>query len=717
MCNKTIEQKHSGSGDNVKEKNIDDKSVSAKGDIIGAVVTGNGNIVTFVKNNHIALEDYDMSKSDIFYQLFAFDDKNINDMYIEPIFEIKYYLIHDCKYKEQKVNKLFLDTIQELIENKSMIYIVGKYGVGKSILLKKIYNFLGTTYDIYFLDIKQLMDKQGDREFVVCTSDKTKIFIIDGLDELNIDNKRFRTLVRDILRLANYAEIKFIFGTRLYIDGNEDLAYGLIGDNEDLIRDIEIPFIEIDYFTKQMIEAWLEHYYPNDDKMELTLKDMENVDKRLFSLSQIPIFLYQVALHFYNENIEVLEKEKIYDIYKTFITKTVKGKFATGIHSTIEYEKKYKAFLMKVAAIIFERNYEKNNFSKYTANLNTQSLEKKFTIEHKKVKEIISNMDSGIIGGDIEKVNNAINCYFFEKINDYDWMFSNTNILLYLVSEYYFGILEQWIQDIDIPEDFKFYIDKTIFEYLIQLLKSNENQNKYSRLIEKIELTINFDNELTDFEYHMGIIYIFYDGGNPKISLILDKLFTYSKRKYDDRNYLYLLYSSFQSINLENIEFRDFNFSNFNFSHSQLKNVIFKGCTFSKETIFNFVGFDDVCFDYCTIKDTKIVNNVYSNMSFLNCTLNGVHMKNIKEGLIKIEGENSKIVRLELHNFSKPANIQFINIKHGQALIVKENDKVRYQFTNTAFDKVNLTHSAIYLQKENCELGIQKDGSSKIIHE
>jgi len=161
-----------------------------------------------------------------------------------------------------------------------MIYIVGKYGVGKSILLKKIYNFLESTYDIYFLDIKQLMDKQKNRDFVVSKSDKTKIFIIDGLDELNVDNQNFRILIRNILRLVNYAKIKFIFGTRLYIHGNEEIAYGLIGDNEDLIRDIEIPFIEIDYFTKSMIKTWLEYYCPNDDRMELTLQDMENVDKR-----------------------------------------------------------------------------------------------------------------------------------------------------------------------------------------------------------------------------------------------------------------------------------------------------------------------------------------------------------------------------------------------------------------------------------------------------
>ena len=65
MEDKKFRQEHSGDGDNVIEKRVYDKRVSAKGNITGVVVTGNGNNVTFVKNNHIALEDYDMPKSDI----------------------------------------------------------------------------------------------------------------------------------------------------------------------------------------------------------------------------------------------------------------------------------------------------------------------------------------------------------------------------------------------------------------------------------------------------------------------------------------------------------------------------------------------------------------------------------------------------------------------------------------------------------------------------
>lgn len=146
-----------------------------------------------------------------------------------------------------------------------------------------------------------------------------------------------------------------------------------------------------------------------------------------------------------------------------------------------------------------------------------------------------------------------------------------------------------------------------------------------------------------------------------------------------------------------------------------LKDVTFKDCTFSKETTFTDVGFDDICFDNCTLKNTTLKNIINSNISFLNCTLNGVHIEGAKESLIKVEGENSQIVRLELHKFLKSVDIEFMNVEKGQSLIIRDNSKASFKFTNTVFDKVNLVRSAIHLKQENCELGIKKEGGSKII--
>lgn len=42
---------------------IRDSSTDINGSNHGQVITGDGNTVTFVKNDHIVLEDYDMSKS------------------------------------------------------------------------------------------------------------------------------------------------------------------------------------------------------------------------------------------------------------------------------------------------------------------------------------------------------------------------------------------------------------------------------------------------------------------------------------------------------------------------------------------------------------------------------------------------------------------------------------------------------------------------------
>jgi len=709
-----LRQEHSGDGDNAAEKNEENKSSQVGRDNNGYVITGDGNTI-YVKDDHVILEDYNQADKQNFNQIFPFDDKSIGNIYIEPLFQLTFYTAACDQRTEKKLDKTFLETTLNLLETQNYIYLVGHYGVGKSLLLKNIYNAIPSSYDKYFIEIKEIVDPVFAKRIAIEKSEKLKIFIIDGLDEINIDNTKFNKVIEDLIKISNAADIKFIFSTRLYINTKEDIFLSLVGEYAYLINDPEIPFIEICYFERKMIEIWLEKYYPNDDRFELILKDIEKVDKRLYAMSQIPIFLYQLSYYFYKENLEKIKIKEIYKIYKIFIDATIRGKFL-GKHVALNDKDKYKIFLMKIAVSILNKNYKKNNFKKYTENINNQFKDNQFTISQEDVENIVNQMDIGIKGTDVEKVNNAINCYFFEKV-DYDfWVFSNINILLYLVSEYYFHIVRRWLQSVDIKKGFKLYIDKTIFEYLIQLLCSSEYESLYSRLVKMIDSSIDFNNELTDFEYFMGVLYISYDGDKPKLPFILDKIYAYSKSKYDDENYLFLLYSSFQSVYIDDIEFINIDFSNFNFSYSKLKDVTFKDCTFSKETTFTDVSFDDICFDNCILRNTTLKNIVNSNISFLNCTLNGVHIEGVEKSSIKVEGENSQIVRLELHKLSKSVDIKFMNIENGQSLIIKDS-KASFKFTNAVFDKVNIVHSTIHLKEENCKLGIEKEGNSKIINE
>ncbi len=90
-------------------------------------------------------------------------------------------------------------------------------------------------------------------------------------------------------------------------------------------------------------------------------------------------------------------------------------------------------------------------------------------------------------------------------------------------------------------------------------------------------------------------------------------------------------------------------------------------------------------------------------------------MENIEKSLLNIQGEKSKVLALKLHKFSQNVHLKFMKIKSGQKLILKNNFKTSYKFIDTVFDQVKLTHSTIYLEKENCKLGLNKDFTSKII--
>ena len=712
MSIKKNKQIHDSLSNNIPRDEIN-KSTNVGGNNIGIIITGDGNTI-YVRNEHILLEDYDQSTRKDFNHIFPFDNKNIKDIYIEPSFKLRFYFTATFDYyKENNINKKFLEMMIEQIETKNYIYLIGKYGTGKSLLLKSIYNTIPSSYNKYFIEIKEIIDISHNKKIAIKNSEKTKIFIIDGLDEINIDNNKFSNVIEELIKISNHSNIKFIFSTRLYISSKDDIFLSLVGEYAELMNNDEIPFIEISYFNREQIKIWLEKYYPNDDRIELLLKDIEGVDKRLYSMCQIPIFLYQLSYYFYKEMIENIKREDIYKIYKTFIDTTIKGKFL-GKHKALKNPNNYKKFLMKIARIVFKKNYKVNNFKKYTENINKQLENNIFKISQIEVEKIVYEMDVGINGEEIEKVNNAINCYFFEKV-DYDfWIFSNINILLYLISEYYFDTIRQWLQSIDVKKNFELYLDKTIFEYLVQLMKDNKYHSLYNKLIKKIESLIDNQIRLTDFEYFLGILYISYDGKKQKFPIILNKLYAYSQNKYDV-SYLHLLYSSFQFSKINNIEFNNINFSNFNYSHSNLYKVTFKKCIFSQDTIFDFIIFDDVSFDNCIFKKIKFKNIMNSNISFLNCILRDVYLENIENSNILVNDCNNQEVKLEFHNISKSVNIKLFNIK-GQSIIIKKSNKTSFKFINITFNSINLVHSTIYLDQQNSKFRIKKEGNSKIIN-
>jgi len=161
MCNETIKQKHSGSGDNVKEKNIDDKSVSAKGDIAGTVITGDGNHV-FIQENQVSLSTTEKENNKIqFYErifkLFELHDikKEMIPLLLQEQFNISFHdILSNQVHFQRKVTKEMVD------------FLALNFGVDKQWLYGNSVKLYKDEYSGFYKNVKNFgdyIDKKKDQ--------------------------------------------------------------------------------------------------------------------------------------------------------------------------------------------------------------------------------------------------------------------------------------------------------------------------------------------------------------------------------------------------------------------------------------------------------------------------------------------------------------------------------------------------------------------------
>lgn len=711
---------------------------------------------------------YNQTITDGHFELFSTGIK-IDEIFIQPNYKIISYQKNDILQELSKSGDIIEDSLR-ILNKLKFLFILGSFGTGKSILSKMIQRKLITDGQ------KTLFFRCSDVSLIKNYSDFYNLIIdlkannqplfcfFDGYDELNLlgnDNLEIiGNFLKNLIRLSKEPEIYVSLNSR-NIHKKEDEVYLSISLQFNELRDICIEYIVLDEYTNDQIRDYLDAFSNAMAKRKkehrLYLKDIKRLHKNLKKACYNPLFLYSLESAFYEKGIE--EFSELYDIYESFVQKTILGKFSDDKNpdnqAILEIREKYKIFLRKLASEILIRNrrieFDREQIYEFYLDKN----EKSYYIENAKISNEIQQIAAEILSKDLlnnisqqRLRENVLTCYFLDSNGSF-WRIKDNNLLFFLVAEGYYErlslVLNKYIyysfgdrseEDIsehefynELYESFKFEkripLHPLTIEFLFQKIdRLTEDKKEFlwsfiKSLIDNEQiLNISAENikklDIAKVNIDIILLLIFKrinTAGYDEINLIyfFKRYYWFiSAAKIVDRNYLYLAQRFFKASNIKGVELRRINFDGYNFDYSKLKNIHFIQDKFH-EVRMNFCELDRTIFTLCDLKSVEF-SGFKGNVQFKNCIIEKLYVKNAissQEKISSLTFKNCQIKHLEIHseekNVSHTIDIKFVG-SDINALIVDNTLFRNFILRNCMHSELNLNDQHIkHFDRINCQ--------------
>lgn len=623
-----------------------------------------------------------------YYTFFGDGICSVNNLFFMDIYSISKVPASD--YKETDIN---LEKIMDIVNWEKVILVTGPYGSGKTVLLKKLYyrysRYGETVLAFDAIDLLEIL-QEGEDEFIQffeeISQDRNTVFLIDGLDDLNIENKIgsentwLDIFFIDMYKILERTEnISFVLGSRLYSRTREEETD--VAERMYIYTDRgrkEIYIVNTELFKADTVSKWIDQFVKLHNCAPIDKSSIKKENGKIISALSNPLFLY-VFMNKYLEDQSIMPKEGFYYYYDIFIEQTIKGKFylegKLGAKVIENYTDNYRKLLQEVAFDILKKHNEeitstiireKMNDSEPLLGEELQSSKYIITIDDfsevtKKYYEDIKNIE-------IYDMANLINCYFFRMVNN-KVFFTDSNILFTLAAERIYGKLFEIVQKATAfsVEDLK-YLDvidfyPQILDYIIYKIRNNKKYfdefKSYARsfvtnkAVQNRLLPIRYNPEeaIEDLAQIVMMYIIFFKLNKESFAQreyqhifkeFIWYVNTYKTIKYncndkDKEDYIYTVERYFMEIYLSNLELKRINLKKFNFQNSNLCDLKFIQCKM-ENVRFNAAKLrNNVLMSLCNIKKCNFMfDNTWKNtLELTDCRIDGLSMKPRKVRLLR----------------------------------------------------------------------------------
>lgn len=653
----------------------------------------------------------DLSKTESHYNLGHKDKLKVHDVFIVPNHE--YIVLEDTEESKLTLSDdTFIDDCIDIIQDNNILFTVGMYGSGKTVVAKSIQHELDSRGKLTYFFNSNFIQELASRHKVVETFDalstSNSVIFIDGLDEvLSLqDGKRsFYNLINDIIVASSIDGISIVVTIRNLREDILDLALDLAEYNIDAVNSSKLNILKLNYYEKRHYNAWKDKYcFECNNLLEAGEIPPELFDRLLEvrpKSFQNPILLYMLVRSYFKNKPYF---PGFYKIYSDFIDQTIHGKFEeerTRTHQSIAgISRQYKDFLRDTALMICKKQEQISDKDKLYAFYQDYDVAEKEEINKQiiKLKESICDIVSDCNIDALET--SALSCYFF-VVNDSLVRFSDRRIVYFLIAEKIFKTLDQaFTKSIEggVVSTEKLYdeLDKSnafvLDEGVVRIfaghyLKENKDKAKqiadsiygmitgsdlYDASVERF-VTENSLSRITADIYLFIIFTNYFDASLRKIGYaykrFLERLSSISRfwpHTESLRNYIFND-SKISSLSLSRVNLSKFNLSNTHFSNCNFVQSKFLDTNFSSNV------FRTTSFDLCSIKTT--FRSPSGLLIFSNCKIDSLEIRDPHD--------------LEIHFNS--CNINSLTVVGSS----KINDKISFVFkksstTNFSCNKINI---------------------------
>ncbi len=687
--------------------------------------------------------------------LFPQDPIDVEDAFVEPAYRLIEYREFD---RFEPSPRDFVADAISILKCEELLFIFGPYGSGKTLLTKILQRHLWDQgYEVHFFRCSDLYQRIKVLERFSAKQepeDPPMVIALDGYDETNLlrrDRKGVkREFLQRIVEISKNPGVFLILNSRLIPLDEESIYLGISGLLYDELRAEVTTFIELDAFRTQQIEQWLnasanEHAKRGSEE-RLFRSDLRHLHKHLAAACKNPLFLYMLSTRFYESGFSGIED--IYELYRSFVDKTVTGKFRgerSKARSIAEISRSYRRFLRGMALEISAAN----DFVFDASNLNAWNLDPNleiYSISYERVQDTVDRTAREILAPKAledlleERLTwNVLTCYFLEESAG-RWRFSDNNILFFLNAEVFLEALAGAAgtdSDQDPLATFPQALRRSVplhplsIELLMSRLVSMPPRQQQSirdflkalvedqRLLKLWRATEPaLSASYRRIETVMALAFLkLYQGSHQLIPRFLPELGKHARElAYLDEVAFNIFRAFFRGITVKHGFFELQNFSGFNFQRSRFVATQFDICDFI-DPAADGLKLEACCFRLCKLEPVR-AREISGSARFVQCT---VDLEIRDPGSLELEFDHCHIKNLHLYanrrSSENKVQIAFASCKIDH-LILRKLDISSLEIADSIYPQLKLEGSRARVNIQDSERTSRKvlgtDGQSQV---
>lgn len=640
----------------------------------------------------------------------------LKDIYIDSHLP---HFVWRCNEKESdNLNTLLFKYIVENNE-KEMLLILGQPGIGKSTLITWIVaKYKDNVKDIlvyrFSLDIRGINWKKGDvlKEILNILNIEyfeleNKVLILDGLDEIWIDDDREKVLNQIYLELMN---LNFIKRFTLIITCRENYMLEL--------QKIECKYITLQIWDKEQIQSFCK-IYGEKNRCGVSKSKIDKILENKEILGT-PLILYMVLAL----NIVIEKSSSIVDVYDRIFSldggsiydRCIRNVRFAEPHRISEFKQQLHQISQEIAFWIFENN----STEEYIPQKDYEKICDAVVNDKSEKSEIIKH--DFMIGNYFKIIKHC------EGVGTGELHFIHRSIYEYFVEEYIFESLCELTSKEEIVGKFGELLKYGILsKQILEFMKYKVRNTKFDDIFGKIKLLFQImlqngmtyytkmhyrnvvDREIIIFSNMLEVVHLWYD--------VLGKV--------DDKIVNYLQYNNRSNLNLKGIVLRKANLFRSYLDKAFLDDADLTGVKLIRvdlnkgrlrgarlnnaqltEAYLNEADFIGAYMEKVNLNEAKLIKADLSKATLIGASLVKANLRGadligtrlIKADLSKANLRDANLINAELNNACLVgAEVENINLSEAY-LRGTVFDEVQVGLLSSEFD---LSGSKVYLLKED----------------